>query len=65
MMWFCAAPAVEKRQGPRPRVIDPQNRVVLPPEVMKSLGVRVGDHVSFEVDGFEVRLRRVRWVVER
>jgi hypothetical protein len=32
---------------------------------MKSLGVRVGDHVSFEVDGVEVRLRRVRWVVER
>lgn len=46
----------------RPRVLDPQNRVVLPPDVVKALGLRVGDFVTFDVEGGEVRIRRVRWV---
>lgn len=49
----------------RPRVIDHQNRVALPPEVLRALGVGKGDYVAFEVAGEEVRLRRVRWILER
>jgi bifunctional DNA-binding transcriptional regulator/antitoxin component of YhaV-PrlF toxin-antitoxin module len=50
---------------PRPRVIDHQNRVALPPEVLRALGVTTGDYVAFEVSGDDVRLQRVRWVVDR
>ena len=46
----------------RPRVLDAQKRIVLPPDVLEALGLRVGDFVTFDVDGSDVRLRRVRWV---
>lgn len=50
---------------PRPRQIDAQNRVVLPSEVMKALGVNTGDYVMFEIAGAEVRLHKVRWVLDK
>ena len=49
----------------KPRSIDPQNRVVLPPEVMRALGAATGDYVQFEIDGGSVRIHKVRWVVDR
>lgn len=54
-----------KSSEPKPRSIDPQNRVVLPPEVMRALNVDAGDYVTFEVSGHEVRLIKVRWVPDR
>ena len=50
---------------PDPRKIDSQGRIHLPPEVMDALGVKRGDHVGFEVAGSEIRLVRVKWVVDR
>lgn len=50
---------------PRPRQIDAQNRVVLPSEVMRALGVANGDYVTFEIAGGEVRLHKVRWIVDK
>lgn len=49
----------------KPRSIDPQNRVVLPPEVMRALGASTGDYVTFEVNGADVRIHKVRWVLDR
>lgn len=49
----------------KPRSLDAQNRVVLPPEVLRAIGVTGGDYVTFEVDGSDVRLLKVRWVPER
>lgn len=51
-------------RGLKPRPIDNKYRVVLPPRVRSALGVQVGDFVSFEVEGKEVRLRRVRLLLE-
>lgn len=45
----------------KPRLIDRQNRVALPPEVMEKLGVAAGDYVAFHIDAGEVRVRRVKW----
>jgi bifunctional DNA-binding transcriptional regulator/antitoxin component of YhaV-PrlF toxin-antitoxin module len=33
----------------KPAPIDSRHRIVLPEEVMRGLGLDVGDHVSFEV----------------
>lgn len=49
----------------RPRQIDAQNRVVLPSEVMRALGVANGDYVTFEIAGGDVRLHKVRWIVDK
>lgn len=46
---------------PKPRLVDQHMRVVLPKEVVTALGVKAGDHVIFQVDGNEVRLKRVAW----
>lgn len=54
-----------KQVDPKPRSIDPQNRVVLPPEVMRALSVTNGDYVTFEINGGDVRIQKVRWVVDR
>ena len=54
-----------KSPEPKPRSIDPQNRVVLPPEVLRALGVNTGDYVTFEVNGSDVRLLKVRWVFDK
>lgn len=51
-----------KPTEPKPRAIDPQNRVVLPREVLRALDVRSGDFVTFEINGADVRIVRVRWV---
>ena len=54
-----------KPTEPKPRSIDPQNRVVLPPEVMRALGVSTGDYVTFEISGGDVRIHKVRWVFDK
>lgn len=54
-----------KSHDDRPRVIDHQKRVVLPNKVLRTLGVDPGDFVAFEIQDGEVKLRRVRWLVER
>lgn len=51
--------------GPKPRIIDRQNRVALPADVMAVLGVKSGDYIAFDVDGNEVRLHRVRWALDK
>lgn len=56
------SPRVPRLPDIKPRVVDGQYRVVLPPQVRAALGIDRGDHVTFEVDGADVRLRRVRWV---
>ncbi|MBI4393900.1 MAG: hypothetical protein HY556_08920 [Euryarchaeota archaeon] len=50
---------------PKPRLIDRQNRVALPSEIMSLLDAAVGDYVYFEVYQGNVTLRKVRWVPER
>lgn len=52
----------KKTAEPRPRLIDRQNRVALPPEIMDALSVETGDYVAFEVEDGKVRLYKVRWV---
>lgn len=49
----------------KPRLIDQQNRVAIPPEVLEALGADAGDYVVFEVEGGEVRLVKVRWVPDQ
>lgn len=49
----------------KPRSIDPQNRVVLPQEVLRALEVSTGDYVTFEINGGDVRIHKVRWVRDR
>lgn len=48
----------------RPRLIDPQRRVILPPEVMEALHVDIGDHVAFSIEDGMVRLHRVEFVLK-
>ncbi len=48
----------------RPRLIDPQKRVILPAEVLDALNLEAGDYVGFEVSDGEVRLRKVEWVMK-
>lgn len=50
---------------PLPRVIDTQQRVRIPNDVMDALGLEVGDHIGFEVAGDEARIFRVKWVREK
>lgn len=52
-------------QEPKPRLIDRQNRVALPPEVLKALGVQSGDHVAFDIEGERVTIHKVRWVIDK
>lgn len=54
-----------KRSGAKPRAIDAQMRVILPPEVLQALDLEAGDFVGFELDGSDVRLRKVRWAPDR
>jgi len=35
-------------------------QVVIPREVRKKLGIKEGDRVVFEIDGDEIRIRKVR-----
>lgn len=53
------------RKDSKPRLIDQQNRVALPPEVLHALGAEAGDYVLFEVDGRTVRLVKVAWTPSR
>lgn len=43
-----------------PRKIDPNSRVVIPPEVLKHLRVKAGDYVAYEIAGDRVLLHKVR-----
>lgn len=47
-----------------PRRIDQQNRVALPPEILEVLDAEAGDYVTFEVEGGDVRVVKVKWVAE-
>ena len=58
----CVTP---RKTKPQPRIIDARNRVALSPEAMKALDVETGDYVVVEVDGGEVKVRRVDWQVKR
>lgn len=50
---------------PKPRLIDAQNGVALPSDVLDALGVESGDHVAFELESGRVTLHKVRWTVEK
>ena len=52
-------------EEPKPRLIDRQNRVALPPDVLKALDVKAGDHVAFEVNGKVVNIHKVKWTIEK
>jgi hypothetical protein len=52
-------------QEPKPRLIDRQNRVALPPDVLKALSVSSGDHVAFDIEGDRVAIHKVRWVIDK
>jgi bifunctional DNA-binding transcriptional regulator/antitoxin component of YhaV-PrlF toxin-antitoxin module len=43
-----------------PRKIDPQNRIVLPPEVLEVLGAKAGEYLGYELGRDSVTLHRVR-----
>jgi bifunctional DNA-binding transcriptional regulator/antitoxin component of YhaV-PrlF toxin-antitoxin module len=43
-----------------PRKIDPQNRIVLPPEILEALGAKKGDYLGYELSRDGVRLHLVR-----
>lgn len=43
-----------------PRKVDPNSRVVLPPEVLKALDVKVGDYIGYEVHEGRVVMHKVR-----
>ena len=60
----CTVPKRDTAE-PKPRLIDRQNRVALPTEVMKALEVKAGDYVAFHVEDAIVRLHKVRWSIER
>lgn len=49
------------RADVKPRLIDQQNRVALPTEVLNALGAKSGDYVAFEIDGKSAKLIRVVW----
>lgn len=43
-----------------PRKVDPQGRIVLPPEALKALDVNPGDYIGYEVLKDRVVLHKVR-----
>lgn len=47
----------------RPRLIDQQKRVALPPEVLRALDVGSGDYVLFRLKGREVHVLKAKWTV--
>jgi bifunctional DNA-binding transcriptional regulator/antitoxin component of YhaV-PrlF toxin-antitoxin module len=49
----------------KPRLIDSQNRVTLPGEVLEALGVGIGDYVAFDIKNGIVSLHRVRWALDK
>lgn len=53
-----------RTQGPKPRLIDDQKRVILPNEVLKALSAKEGDYVAFTIDENGVHLNRVEWVLK-
>lgn len=44
-----------------PRLIDQQNRVALPKEVLEALQVSKGEHVTFQIENGKVTLHKVAW----
>lgn len=58
------APAMAKRTDPmKPRLIDTQNRIILPEEALQRLKAKAGDYLAVVVDTAGVHLRKVDWVV--
>ncbi len=43
-----------------PRKIDPNGRIVIPPEILKHLKAKPGDYVGYEIVDGQVVLHRVR-----
>lgn len=43
-----------------PRKVDPNSRVVLPPDVLKALGIRPGDYVVFDIQQEGVTIYRAK-----
>ena len=41
-----------------------RSQVTVPAEVRRILGLKPRDHVAFEIDGDEVRLKPVKWTLE-
>jgi bifunctional DNA-binding transcriptional regulator/antitoxin component of YhaV-PrlF toxin-antitoxin module len=48
-----------RRKELKLRLIDQQNRVALPGNVLDALGAKAGDYVSFEISGRDVRVIKV------
>lgn len=48
----------------KPRLIDTQNRIILPPEAMSYLKAKAGDYLAVTTDAAGVHLRKVEWVVK-
>jgi bifunctional DNA-binding transcriptional regulator/antitoxin component of YhaV-PrlF toxin-antitoxin module len=51
---------VRSVEGINPRLVDQHMRVVLPKNVADALHVKQGDHVAFVIEGYEVKLRKVK-----
>jgi len=47
-----------------PRLIDQHMRVVIPKEAVDALRIKQGDHVAFVVEGREVRVRKIKMVLD-
>ena len=46
---------------PQPRLVDQHKRVVLPKDVLDSLGLDSGDYVVFGVEGDKAWIKKVKW----
>lgn len=54
-----------KTKGPTdPCKVDDQGRTIIPKEIRVALGLTGKGHVTYEVEGNQVRLRAVQWVAK-
>lgn len=52
-------------RDPKPKTIDPQNRVTIPPDVMEALNLKPGDFVTITAEDGHARIVPVKWVPRR
>lgn len=45
-------------------MLDTQNRVIVPPEILETLGVGPGDYVAFRIEDDGVRFYRVEMTLK-
>lgn len=50
--------------GINPRLVDQHMRVVIPKDAADALRIKPGDHLAFVVEGREVRVRRIKMVLD-